>query len=105
MSDTEDNKVNCEHLSIIEKSVYLDGQPVRGQFCTKCDAEVKDVDFTAADANKHKISIQYKDTEDGMLFVGSCTEFPDLFAFDKTATECYESMLDFIGGLIEPDKD
>ena len=95
---------DCEHLSVIEKSVYTDGHPVNGQFCTRCGEEVKDVNLTAADANKYKISIQHKDTQLGMLFVGSCTEFPDLNAFDETASECYESMLDFIGGLIEMNK-
>ena len=103
MSNENQNDPVCDHPAVIKKSVYLDGHPVDGLFCTNCNAEVKDVNLTAADANKYKISIQYKDTEDGMQFVGSCTEFPDLFAFEETAINAYESMLDFIGGLIEKD--
>lgn len=95
----------CEHLSVIERNTYQDGHPVKGNFCTACDAEIKDNDLTADDANKYKISIQYKETEDGMLYVGTCTDFPDLMAFEETAAECYETTLDFIGGLIEMNKD
>ncbi len=50
---------DCEHLSVIEKSVYTDGHPVRRRFCTNCNAEVEPMpgDAILDDRVCHHLSI------------------------------------------------
>jgi predicted HicB family RNase H-like nuclease len=54
-----------------------------------------------SDASEYRITVQRRETEDGMLFEGTVTEFPDVAVYSESAEEAYQEVLDVIEGLRE----
>ena len=52
------------------------------------------------DGRHYSITIQYKPTEDGLLYVGTVKEFPDVATYDLSPTKAYWLVVDAIEGLI-----
>ena len=51
------------------------------------------------DSSKYRISVQRRDTEDGLLFEGTVHELPDVETYGDTFGEAYELAIDAIEGL------
>jgi antitoxin HicB len=53
------------------------------------------------DVDNYRISIQRRQTEDGLLYVATVAEFPDVAVYSETRAEAYAEVIDVIQGLCE----
>ena len=53
------------------------------------------------DANNYRITVQRRETEDGLLFEGTVHELPDVAVYCDSFDEAYELAIDAIEGLYE----
>lgn len=53
------------------------------------------------DASKYRITVQRRETEDGLLFEGTVHELPDVAVYGDSFDEAYELAVDAIEGLYE----
>ncbi len=52
------------------------------------------------DGRHYSITIQYRPTEDGLLYVGTVKEFPDVATYSLYASDAYWLVVDAIEGLV-----
>ena len=53
------------------------------------------------DASKYRVSVQKRETEDGLLYEGTVHELPDVLTLGDTYSEAYELAIDAIEGLAD----
>ena len=53
------------------------------------------------EANNYRITVQRRETEDGLLFEGTVHELPDVAVYSDSFDEAYELAIDAIEGLYE----